>query len=150
MTGWPAVRTDPARAPARLWPTLLVATLGTLVGAFLVGSALSMIVAALRMVLGPTAVSNTVWAFAAGLVYSPVLSWIGLIAAAPLAVWALRRGRAGWAVACGAGALVGLVVYGVLGGPLVETLIFGGGTGLALGGLYWLSACLFAPDAFRR
>lgn len=48
------------------------------------------------------------------LVFSPLLSWIGLVALVPLFWLLLRAGRAGWASSMAAGALAGLAAMAAL------------------------------------
>lgn len=96
--------------------------------------------------------------------YSPVLSWVGLLIAAPLGALALARGWGGWLVATALFALVGIVL---LGGPsLVQALArrgvsalgeaFGAGASDAflasaiVGAAFWIGARLAALGLFRR
>ena len=88
------------------------------------------------------------------LFFSPLLSWIGLIALAPLMALLLRRGRAGWLSAMAAGLLAGmlaLVALSALAGGMSAILVlpFAAGAALILRGLLaWRAPAAFAtgPD----
>lgn len=79
------------------------------------------------------------------LLYSPVFTVVGMAAAIPLAWLALRTGRAGWASAALAGALVGFLLYAIPGGAAGA---IGAGFGTLFGLVYWIVLRLLGPRAF--
>jgi len=82
-----------------------------------IGFALSMAIAWIvpdRPARSPIPVALQPWLSA--LAVSPVLTWMALIPGVPIAVSAVRRGRAGWAVAALAGGAIWLALVTVLGG----------------------------------
>ena len=82
--------------------------------------------------------------FATLAAFSFYFSWIGLLVGVPLAVFALRRGLAGWLSALLAGIAVGQLITALLSLPLASVM----GPFLAL--IYWLGLRLSVPDAFFR
>lgn len=82
------------------------------------------------------------------LAFSPLLSWVGLLALAPLFWLLLRGGRAGWASAMAAGAVASLAALAALsafGGGMAALIVLPFGIVAALilrGVLGWL-----APEA---
>lgn len=90
------------------------------------------------------------------LVFSPLLSWIGLVALAPLFWLLLRAGRAGWASSMAAGALAGLgamVALTAIGSGMAVLIVvpFGAVAALILRAtLGWLAPGAMAALATER
>ena len=128
---------------------ILNASLGVLLVPIVLGLILAGIGTAFEMVIGRGLWSQKLAEAGMLLVFSPLLSFIACLLAIPVAVWALRRGFAGWAVACLAGMLATFVVFVVVNrdfdpAVLYVSMIFG----LPFGGLYWLSARIMHRDVF--
>lgn len=148
--GWPAVRTVPVSGGWPLWRPLLAGLVAALVGAVLLGAALLTVHSALQ-VLGPSGLAMSVLeGFGFMTLYSPMISWVGLLVALPAAGVALRQGRAGWLMAVGVGVPVGAVIYSLIAGTWTEALVIGGVFGAELAMLFWLGMRLTAPAAFPR
>ncbi len=80
------------------------------------------------------------------LLYSSVSLAIPLAVMLPLAIYAARRGWAGWAVAVlGGGGFGGML--GLLWGTM-DIFLASLGLGIVLGGIYWLILRLRAPHVF--
>ncbi len=77
------------------------------------------------------------------LTYAFLYSWMGFVPGVPLAVLALHKGLAGWAMALLGGGLSGAGVGAFLGVPIPAALV-----GALMAGLYWLALRLLAPRAF--
>lgn len=143
----PFWRTRPAALTARgYWP-VLSGSLAVLIGAPLAGVILGAVDKALT-VEGSTAY-RLCESIALVLVVSPMFSWIMLLAAVPLSIWAARKGIAGWGVAAIGGALAGVLSTVALNGRLVlhpEVFAFAGiGVFMALS--YWGAIRLIHPTA---
>lgn len=150
MSGWPAVRTRPAR-PSEVgsWPIAA----GCLLVLVAVPAAAGLLVAqdALAAPSGPLAAQGAAGGFLALLAASPLMSWAFLLAAAPLAVLALKRGLAGWLVALAAGAAAGAGGWMLMWSGLdhvrmgLADLGIMALVGAVLGGAFWLGLRLAAP-----
>ncbi|MGJ8612330.1 MAG: hypothetical protein ACSHWY_14605, partial [Octadecabacter sp.] len=80
---------------------------------------------------------------------SPLFSWLVLLAAVPLSIWAARKGFAGWGIAALGGACAGLLSTIIMNGRLVlhpEVFAFVG-IGVFMALAYWGAIRMMHPTA---
>lgn len=132
-----------------------------LLATWAVPSVLGLGLAGVATLLGQAGVHREGWLLtlhATGwvLVFSPLLSWMGLVALAPLFWLMLRRGQAGWASTMAAGALaaaLALVPLSAMGGAMAGVIVvpFGAAAALILRAtLGWLAPAALAAEPAAR
>ena len=82
------------------------------------------------------------------LLYSPIFSWVGLLPAMLLSIWAMRKGWAGWFTAISTGATVGSIALVAIAGGDLNAFPTGIVVGSGFAAFFWLVARIRYPKAF--
>lgn len=143
MTGWPLLRNDSAAAAGLRATDALVSALIAWALPIAVGGVL-MVFDVLFLRSGETATALT--GVSVVLLYSPVLTWIGLIPGALMLVVLLRLGWGGLGPALAVGLVLGWIATLLFGGPGPVPLFTA--FGIVLSGVTWMVLRLRRPGAF--
>ena len=148
---FPFWRTNPAgfRVTGN-WP-ILTGTLAVLIGPVILGTILVGLTGLFTVPITADPQASPVLALETiGILFvaSPLVSWLGLMAAVPVSAFAAARGFAGWGVAVLGGFLTGLLAAFFMNGfePTQEAVVIGI-VGLTLALMYWGAIRLVHPTA---
>jgi len=147
MTRWPPIRTNPQAVAGKELSIAFFCTWVTWIGGGLIGFLLMLLVWAAQAndlpipVRHLSGVTNI-------LLYSPIISWVGLLPAMLLSIWAMRKGWAGWFTAISTGATVGSIALVAIARGDVNAFPTGIVVGSGFAAFFWLVARIRYPKAF--
>ena len=147
MTRWPAIRTNPQAVAGKELGIAFFCAWVTWLGGGLIGFLLMLFVWAaqandLPVPIVPLSSVTSI------LLYSPLVSWIGLLPAMLLSIWAMRKGYAGWFIAISTGATGSGIALVVAARGDVNAILFWIVVGSGFAAFYWLVARIRYPKAF--
>lgn len=150
ISRWPAIRTLPDHAAGHTSAVVWAGAMGVLLIPLLLSLGLGVTGWLLNNLTGFDRLAVGLRDMALILMMTPFLSFFGILAAVPTAIFALRRGVAGWLCAVLAGGVVGFVVFAVVTKDIKTGVLWLGLiTGCPFGGLFWLSGRLARPSVFE-
>ena len=147
MSRWPILNTPAEKAGLVRWWHHAIACAAVVVLPTVLGFAV------LSVINPDSPLASTVFAevdgalvgmFAFFSTFSFYFSWLGLLIGVPLAIRALKIGKAGWGAALAVGVLAGALISAFLSMPMAVPM----GASLAL--IYWISLRLLVSDAFSN